>query len=407
MAEEAVSYFLEKDSPAQDSEKSELKVPKTQRLCGIDHLKSRESYIADHVNRALHTQLGSLSDIELYSLGQHHFGEQTQLLQSIQGSQSFGMRCFGMPRGDFIKSQIHRDLRGELAQLSNFSDRQLLQVSESEGDGQLHEFNALEGQGNSQVSLALGRVKLSRPKYVKKFIVDELQDQLYHLSDGAVFVLGNCIRGDQRLFLNRVEEADRRLGVSRSSWVSHLKKHTEIQPMLRELGQLTDMELLQLGKGEKKTVKKYVQRLKALKPPPVPPPPVQAPTSKQDSKKSILKGIQEALVQSDAEVEGPILIETQEDVAQNLTGEWVDSLIRPEKGILGVLATGSLLRQGHLEWLAMCSSSDEPLVVNLTALAQEVPKEQLFSELLKPVKMVSGACLKQFLSFMAPDPNPF
>ena len=178
-------------------------------------LGSRDEFIRKHVHQSLHSELHGLSDIELYSLGHHTFGDQAQLLQSFQGSESFGTRCLAMPRARFVQTdKVHQDLKQEL---SCISDQELLSLTENfTGDAQVTELMHRQQRDGSPKALALARVQLSRNAYIDKYIHNDVRDKLSPLSDGAVLVLGKAERSQQPNLLDEVSKVGR-VAISLSS----------------------------------------------------------------------------------------------------------------------------------------------------------------------------------------------
>ena len=353
----------------------------TMYLCGIAELGSRADYIEKHVHRSLHSEVYNLSDVELHSLGTHTFATQRELLDSFQGSECFGTRSFSMPRKSFLQQKIHESLRKSVGTLS---DQELLQLSKFKGNQQEEEVVHMD----AGPALALGRARLARSLYVEKFIHSDIQDQLSPLSDGALCVLGNRARQDQAEFLEQILKADAFLPVSRSLWLSRVSKNQELRPKMKVLGQLCDYEVFHLGRG-KKGIEKYQARLQAMEEEQEEE--LTAKGSVAESKaagdepksSSILTGVLEAL--EDDELEPVFVIAAPEEAEQRLTMDWAKSL---HQNVVGVAASGCLVRHGRLEHIAICAEKEEPVVVDIKGLSQHCSEERLFGELLQPLKEV-------------------
>ncbi|CAE7698383.1 ycf45 [Symbiodinium sp. CCMP2456] len=363
-------------------------------LCGVPELQTRAEFIQNHVHRSLHSEMYHLSDLELNIVGNHPFADQATLIDRLKGSEASGTRCFSMRRERFVQNNICDELR---KLVSSFSDQELLELGrEDQAAKQMIDYSHSEQkqQDSRPATVALGRFKTSRIKYIEKCIHNDLRDQLSTLSDGALFVLGSPIIGRQNQpdRLAAIARADRILPCSRSSWLSVVSKDPEVRQKLTELGKLTDLEVFHLGRGKKEKINKYRERLNAQKATTV-----NAPAGDTDHEKPdravqdgfILAGIKDALLEEEEDEEeedGPVVIAAQEDVEQWLTGDWAKSL---QGSVVGVAVSGQLLRNGHFHYIAICADSDvEPLVVDVESLSETCPTEALFSELLRPLKEV-------------------
>ncbi|CAE7605087.1 ycf45 [Symbiodinium natans] len=98
---------------------------------------------------------------------------------------------------------------------------------------------------------------------------------------------------------------------------------------------------------------------------------------------SILTGVLEAL--EDDELEPVFVIAAPEEAEQRLTMDWAKSL---HQNVVGVAASGCLVRHGRLEHIAICAEKEEPVVVDIKGLSQHCSEERLFGELLQPLKEV-------------------
>ena len=158
-------------------------------------------------------------------------------------------------------------------------------------------------------------------------------------------------------------------------------KNPEIRLKMTELGRLTDGEICQLGRG-KKTVKKYKKRLEEKS----------RTRLKSMGEKSILGGVLTALNQdvddSRQDDEGPILVNTREDIERWLTQDWMQSLEGEIIGVAAVVLSEGMLRDACLVHVAICRSSDEPLVVDVRAISKQVEHGKVFTEVLAPLKLV-------------------
>ncbi|CAE7658154.1 ycf45 [Symbiodinium sp. CCMP2592] len=363
-----------------------------QNLCGIPELPNRAEFIQKHVHRSLHSEIYHLSDVELYIVGNHPFAEQSTLIDRLKGSEASGTRCFSMRRERFIQEKICDDIRKSV---SSFSDQELLELGrEEQASKQMIDFWHMEQRDSRPVTVALGRNKTSRDRYIEKRIHSDLRDQLSALSDGALFVLGSPIIGRQSQpdRLAAITRTDKILPCSRSSWLSRVSKDPEVKQKLTELGKLADFEVFHLGRGRKESINKYRERLNAQKATSVN---ASADTDQEKPHRtvqdgSILAGIQDALLEEGDEAreeeDGPVVIAVQEDVQQRLTDKWAKSL---QGSVVGVAVSGQLLRDGYFKYIAICADSDvEPLVVDVESLSEKCPTETLFSELLRPLKEV-------------------
>ena len=362
-----------------------------QNLCGLPELPTRAEFIQKRIHQSLHSEIYHLSDLELVCLGNHPYREQSTLISSLKGSEALGTRCFSMARERFVQTKICDDLRKSV---SSFSDQELLELGREDQDSkQVIDYWHMEQQDSRPTTVALGRFKTSRNKYIEKCIHSDLCDQLSALSDGALFVLGSPMIGRQNQSdrLPAIARADKALPVSRSSWLSVVSKDPEVKRKLTDLGKLRDFELYHLGR-KKKNIQKYRERLNAQQATRVS---ISAEDTDQEKPDrtvqdgSILAGIQDALLEEGDEAgadEGPIVIAVQEDVQKRLTDNWAKSL---RGSIVGVAVCGQLLRDGYFKYIAICADSDvEPLVVDIESLSEKYPTETLFSELLRPLKEV-------------------
>ena len=364
-----------------------------QNLCGMPELPTRAEFIQKHVHQSLHSEIYHLSDLELNSLGKHPFADQGTLIDRLKGSEALGARCFCMSREQFVQKKICDDLRKAV---SSFSDQELLKLSREDRHGkQVIDYWDSEQQDSRPAAVALGPLKTSRNKYIEKCIHSDLRDHLSALSDGALFVLGSPMIGRQNQpdRLAAISKADKCLPYSRSVWLSAVSKDPEVRQKLTELGKLTDFEVFHLGRGMKKNINKYRERLNAQEATTEKTPVGDTDQGKPDravQDGSILAGIRNALQdesdEAGEEEEGPIVVAVQEDVEERLTGNWAKSL---QGSVVGVAVSGQLLRNGYFKYIAICADSDvQPLVVDVESLSEKRPTEALFSELLLPLKEV-------------------
>ena len=250
----AVERFRPAGDRRQDRRSTTLRASKNKglpkRLCRIPELATRAEYVQKHVHQSLHLFIYDLSDLELIILVQNALKnnsreEPSKLINRIKGSEAFGTRCFSMPRGQFIAQKIpKKKLR---KRLSYVSDQELLK---------------LRTVANPDACLAL--LSASRTSYIEKCIPSNMRDQLSDLSDGALFVLGSSTIGrpDSRA-LQTIAKADKFLPVSRSSWLSDIRKDPIVQRKLTELGKLTDHQVSSLGRRAKH-IGKYLSVLALL-----------------------------------------------------------------------------------------------------------------------------------------------
>lgn len=150
----------------------------------------REGYLQQRVHRRLHIQARTLSDEDLYNLGQMKFNDQFSALEETFGTQD---------RNTYVQAHIHRKLH---ARIVGMSDEDVLALGKLNFNEQ---FNTLGIDGpslNEQMSATnvadfgvFG--SLDRESYIQARVHRKLHPQITHMSDEEVLHLGKLSFNEQ------------------------------------------------------------------------------------------------------------------------------------------------------------------------------------------------------------------
>jgi len=223
----------------------------------------RSGYIQQHIHRRLHSRAAQLNDKDLLELGKLSFNEQFSVLQVPGPKEEEQQELFGdAGRDGYLKQRIHRMLHTQAASLSNaelfhLGERSFNEQFTALGCPGPKEMEALKTRQPSTMTSAVeaGGIPflrgLSRQDYMQQRIHRKLHAQGAYLSDTELFRIGELSFNEQFAAMETATAAKGK-GTRTANLFGGLDRAIYMQQRVhRKLHsravQLTDEDLAQLG----------------------------------------------------------------------------------------------------------------------------------------------------------------
>lgn len=205
---------------------------------------SREAYMNKHVHRKLHPQASRLPNDQLVQLGQLKFNDQFPHIEHLEAASMFG----SLGREGYMQQRVHRKLHAHASTLSN---KDLFALGQKKFNDQFGDHDTSISSPHAKVDI-FGQVG-GREAYMQQRVHKRLHARASLLSDEDVLQLGQLSFNEQFPCIENLEPTDRSSpsvqadifgGIGRDQYM-----RTHVHRKLHALAEsLSDSELLDLGK---------------------------------------------------------------------------------------------------------------------------------------------------------------
>ncbi|CAK8995684.1 unnamed protein product [Durusdinium trenchii] len=313
---------------------------------------SRKDFLKKQINPRLHEDTYELSDSELFWLGQRKQDNQPEFLQSMMGSETFGTRLLSKPRRDILHElEALMEEEAPPGFFSRIDDKQLLDLYNcppADLPVAIEELQKWLDNDGSPRDL-FKEDFLSRDKLMKRRIDSSQHQRLDSFSDDSLRILASLNRSQQTdEILERIGKSH--LEESRSDFLRNVVAYCQknkVESWKVKLAYMDDNFVrFKLGK-KNQNQEKWQQYL------------------------GLSDGASAVEEERSNDLEDESEEETQRICDPKDARQRLKSWQCAHGDVVGVSACGSLLRDGHIKYLAVCASSDkeEQLVFDLQELA--------------------------------------